>query len=642
MLPDDMSRAVLVGRVWRGGVINGPCVVAVRNGEVFDITGHAPTMSDLLERDDALEVARSAPGESLGDVQPLLANALAGGADDSIPRLLAPCDLQAIKACGVTFAVSLLERVIEEQAAGDPSRANALRAEIQTIIGSDLSAIRPGSPEAAKLKADLIARGLWSPYMEVGIGPDAEVFSKSQPMSAVGVGADVGLHPDSKWNNPEPEIVLAVNSQAKVLGATLGNDVNLRDIEGRSALLLGKAKDNNGSCSIGPFIRLFDDHFTIDTIRNAEVSMLIEGRDDDFRLAGASRMREISRDPLDLVSQVCGRHHQYPDGFMLFLGTMFSPIKDRDAVGGGFTHHLGDRVSISTPSLGALVNHVQRSDQIAPWTYGTRALLNRARASVPAKPAVQTKAEQAIYPSLAGKRVVVTGGGSGIGAGIVEAFARQGARVHFLDIAEADSRALEATLSTLPVPPTFVQCDLTNLATLAKTFADIGTVDILINNAANDDRHNLADVTPEYWEGRMAVNLRHQYFCAQAVAQGMREQGGGVILNFGSISWHLALPDLTLYMMAKAAIEGMTRGLARDLGPDNIRVNCIIPGGVRTPRQEALWHTPDEEARILAGQCLKQRVQVDDVAAMTLFLSSDSASACSGREYFVDAGWYGA
>ena len=644
MLPDDVSRAVLVGRVWRDGVINGPCVVAVRNGEVFDITGHAPTMSDLLERDDALEVARSAPGESLGPVQALLANAIGGGADGGIPRLLAPCDLQAIKACGVTFAVSLLERVIEEQAAGDPSRANALRAEIQTIIGSDLSAIRPGSPEAAKLKADLIARGLWSPYMEVGIGPDAEVFSKSQPMSAVGVGADVGLHPDSKWNNPEPEIVLAVNSQAKVLGATLGNDVNLRDIEGRSALLLGKAKDNNGSCSIGPFIRLFDEHFTIDTIRNAEVSMLIEGQDDDFRLAGASRMREISRDPLDLVSQVCGRHHQYPDGFMLFLGTMFSPIKDRDAVGGGFTHHLGDRVSISTPSLGALVNHVQRSDQIAPWTYGVRALMNRARASAPAtaKPAAQTKPEQAIYPSLAGKRVVVTGGGSGIGAGIVEAYARQGARVTFLDIAEADSRALEATLSTLPVPPKYLHCDLTNLDVLAKTFADIGTVDILINNAANDDRHNLADVTPEYWEGRMAVNLRHQYFCAKAVAQGMREQGGGVILNFGSISWHLALPDLTLYMMAKAAIEGMTRGLARDLGPDNIRVNCIIPGGVRTPRQEALWHTPDEEARILAGQCLKKRVQVDDVAAITLFLSSDSASACSGREYFVDAGWYGA
>ncbi|USX29701.1 SDR family oxidoreductase [Oxalobacteraceae bacterium OTU3CINTB1] len=259
-----------------------------------------------------------------------------------------------------------------------------------------------------------------------------------------------------------------------------------------------------------------------------------------------------------------------------------------------------------------------------------------------AKPATQTKPEQAIYPSLAGKRVVVTGGGSGIGAGIVEAYARQGARVTFLDIAEADSRALEATLSTLAVPPKYLHCDLTNLDVLAKTFADIGTVDILINNAANDDRHNLEDVTPAYWEGRMAVNLRHQYFCAKAVAQGMREQGGGVILNFGSISWHLALPDLTLYMMAKAAIEGMTRGLARDLGPDNIRVNCIIPGGVRTPRQEALWHTPDEEARILAGQCLKKRVQVDDVAAITLFLSSDSASACSGREYFVDAGWYGA
>ena len=371
-LPQDLERALLVGRVWRAGAIDGPCVVAVRQGEVVDITAHAATVSELLERDDLLDVVRNAPGESLGSAQALIDNALARTQGDV--RLLAPCDAQAVKACGVTFAVSLLERVIEERAKGDPNKANELRAAMQQSIGSDLSAIEPGSPSADKLKQDLIAQGMWSQYMEVGIGPDAEVFSKSQPMASVTFGDDVGLHPKSEWNNPEPEIVLAVNSRAEVRGATLGNDVNLRDIEGRSALLLGKAKDNNGSCSIGPFIRLFDEHFTIDTVREAEVSMLIEGQDDGFRLDGSSRMREISRDPLDLVAQTCGKHHQYPDGFMLFLGTMFSPIKDRDAKGGGFTHHLGDRVSISTPALGTLVNIVQRSDAIAPWTFGTRAL----------------------------------------------------------------------------------------------------------------------------------------------------------------------------------------------------------------------------------------------------------------------------
>lgn len=255
---------------------------------------------------------------------------------------------------------------------------------------------------------------------------------------------------------------------------------------------------------------------------------------------------------------------------------------------------------------------------------------------------INTPREQAIYPSLAGKRVAITGGGSGIGAGIVEAFALQGAQVTFLDIAEKDSRALQERLSPLPVPPVFVHCDLTNLEKIAATFNAIGPVDILINNAANDDRHSIKDVTPAYWENRMAVNLRHLYFCAQAVAPRMQAAGGGVILNFSSISWHLALPDLTLYMTAKAAIEGMTRGMARDLGRDNIRVNSIIPGGVRTPRQEALWHTPEEEARILAGQCLPQRVEIGDVAALTLFLASDSAARCSGREYYVDAGWYGA
>jgi fumarylacetoacetate (FAA) hydrolase family protein len=371
-LPSDLQDALLVGRVWRHGEINGPCVVAVRNGEVVDITPHVATMSDLLERDDLLSVARSAPGERLGPALQLLQATL--NPEPMAPRLLAPCDLQAIKACGVTFAVSLLERVIEEQAGGDAVRADALRKSLLESIGSDLSSIKPGSPEADKLKQEFIRRGAWSQYMEVGIGPYAEVFSKSQPMSAVGFGADVGLHPDSRWNNPEPEIVLAVNSKRKVVGATLGNDVNLRDIEGRSALLLGKAKDNNGSCSIGPFIRLFDDKFTLDTVRDAEVRLCIEGEDDGFVLDGVSKMRQISRDPLDLVAQTSGLHHQYPDGFMLFLGTMFSPIKDRDSAGGGFTHHLGDRVTISTPALGSLINHVQRSDQIAPWTFGVRAL----------------------------------------------------------------------------------------------------------------------------------------------------------------------------------------------------------------------------------------------------------------------------
>jgi len=376
-LPTDLEEALLVGRVWRrDGAQEGPCVVAMRGGQVFDITRTAATTADLFDRDDALEIVRHAPGEALGAVADLLAASLPGAADAASgqARLLAPCDVQAIKACGVTFAVSLIERVIEEQAGGDRAKAAEVRATIIGLIGADLSQIEPGSEAAMRVKEELQRRGAWSQYLEVGIGPDAEVFSKSQPMSAVGFGADIGLLRASAWNNPEPEIVLAVNASGVAVGATLGNDVNLRDIEGRSALLLGKCKDNNASCAIGPFVRLFDGRFTLDSVREASVSLRVTGADDGFVLDGASHMREISRDPQQLVEQTRGAHHQYPDGFMLFLGTMFSPIKDRDAPGSGFTHHIGDVVTISAPPLGALVNTVKLCDEIAPWTFGVRAL----------------------------------------------------------------------------------------------------------------------------------------------------------------------------------------------------------------------------------------------------------------------------
>jgi fumarylacetoacetate (FAA) hydrolase family protein len=373
-LPVDHARATLVGRVWseREG---GPVLVAVRGDDVVDLSRVAPTASDLFQYDDPVTAIRAAGDlPRVGALADVLRAASEHDREPPDAWLIAPCDLQAIKAAGVTFVASMLERVIEEQARGDAARAQAVRQSIVAVIGDNLSTIRPGSPEAARLKQVLINERAWSQYLEVGIGPDAEIFTKAQPMSAVGTGADVGIHPKSEWNNPEPEVVLAVNSRGETVGATLGNDVNLRDFEGRSALLLGKAKDNNASCAIGPFIRLFDEHFGIDDVRGCELSMRVEGPD-GFVLEGASSMAKISRDPLDLVAQAIGDYHQYPDGLMLFLGTMFAPTKDRHAPGQGFTHVVGDVVTVSTPRLGALVNRVQHCDTIAPWTFGVASLM---------------------------------------------------------------------------------------------------------------------------------------------------------------------------------------------------------------------------------------------------------------------------
>ncbi len=374
ILPEDRDCAVLVGRAWLPGTPGGPAVVTVRDDRVFDITGFAPTCSELMNRPSACAGVRSAGGHDIGSLADILAVSVLPAAGATAPYLLAPVDLQAVKACGVTFAESMLERVIEERAKGDPSAADGIRSELRQAIGVDLGAVVPGSPEAARLKDMLIERGMWSQYLEVGIGPDAEVFTKAQPMSAVGTCAEIGIHSASSWNNPEPEIVLVVNARGETVGATLGNDVNLRDVEGRSALLLGKAKDNNASAAIGPFIRLFDDDYGIDDVRSAELALRVSGPD-GFVLDGASSMSRISRDPLALVAETIGAHHQYPDGVCLMTGTLFSPTQDRDTPGGGFTHKVGDVVRISTPRLGALVNRVNHSEAIAPWTFGTGALM---------------------------------------------------------------------------------------------------------------------------------------------------------------------------------------------------------------------------------------------------------------------------
>lgn len=376
-LPADGLAGTLVGRAWvpaSPAVPAGPSVVVLREDGVFDISAAAPTMSDLLEMDDPVAVVRGTPGRWIGRLDELLANTMAAANNSALPHLLAPCDLQVIKAAGVTFATSLIERVIEERAKGDPQGAARAREEIMSLVGDSFASVRPGSAKAIELKALLIRQGLWSQYLEVGIGPDAELFTKAPVLAAVGTGVDIGLHPNSAWNNPEPEIVLSVNSLGRVLGAALGNDVNLRDFEGRSALLLGKAKDNNGSCAVGPFLRLFDDTFSMDDVRRAIVDLHVEGSD-GFVLRGASSMDQITRDPQELVEQAIGPNHQYPDGFVLFLGTLFAPIEDRDTPGGGFTHKYGDIVHISSAKLGTLSNRVDRSDRIAPWSFGIRALM---------------------------------------------------------------------------------------------------------------------------------------------------------------------------------------------------------------------------------------------------------------------------
>ena len=372
-LPEDGLAGTLIARIWLPGAMAGPVPVSLTEEGVFDLSPLSPTLAGLCEMDGLAGRVRAVRSRRICSVAELLANS-GSERDQARPSLLAPADLQVIKAAGVTFAASMVERVIEERSGGDPMRAEQIRSRVRAVIGDNLRSIVPGSEKARELKTLLQEQGLWSQYLEVGIGPDAEVFTKAPVLAAMGSGMDIGIHPESVWNNPEPEVVLVVDSRGRVVGATLGNDVNLRDFEGRSALLLSKAKDNNGSCAIGPFIRLFDAGFGIDEVRRAEVDLRVEG-EDGYVLNGRSSMSQISRDPLDIVAQTLNANHQYPDGFLLYLGTLFAPTEDRDQPGNGFTHKLGDHVSIGSAQLGTLRNRVQHSSALAPWTFGLLAFI---------------------------------------------------------------------------------------------------------------------------------------------------------------------------------------------------------------------------------------------------------------------------
>jgi fumarylacetoacetate (FAA) hydrolase family protein len=376
LLPDDAGDAILVGRVWDPDT-SGPRVVAARGEAVVDLSPIADTVSELLERPDHVEAVDAAlAGPPTWSTTALTTAAVVR--DPARPRLIAPVDLQAIKACGVTFAESMIERVIEERVAGDPARAAQVRVLIAEVIGARVSMIRPGSPEAARVKEVLQEQGLWSPYLEVGLGPDPEVFTKAPVLASVGPGAGIGIPQWSSWNNSEPELVLIVDSRGGIVGATLGNDVNLRDVEGRSALLLGRAKDNNASSALGPFIRLFAGSFDIETLRTEELRLEVTGAD-GFLLEERGSVSRISRPFEELVAAVIGDHHQYPDGFALYTGTPFAPVVDRGEPGQGFTHRAGDLVRIRSAHLGTLVNVVTPIEELPRWTFGVGALLRHLR-----------------------------------------------------------------------------------------------------------------------------------------------------------------------------------------------------------------------------------------------------------------------